>query len=170
MNQLDLTALSPDGCTEMLFERTLDLTHLRRFGEVLFPQAVAVRGKACLELSGMIWLEYTATAQAHMCCARCLEPVTQDCVLEFRHLVLREQPADTGEEDGNWLLAPGGTLDLADAAGTDLVLAQEGTPLCREDCAGLCPKCGVNRNTSGCGCVLQEPDPRFAALRKLMRD
>ena len=166
MNQLDLTVLSPDGCTEIAFERALDLTHLRRFGEMLFPQAVLVRGTARLELSGMIWLEYTAVARAHRVCARCLEPAVQDCVMEFCHMVVREEPAD----DGGWILAPNGKLNLQDAVGADLALEQEGVPLCSEDCAGICPKCGANRNIFKCDCVLREPDPRFAALRKLMQD
>ena len=40
-------------------------------------------------------------------------------------------------------------------------------PLCQEDCRGLCPQCGVNRNTGTCDCNVQWEDPRLAALRNL---
>jgi uncharacterized protein len=40
-------------------------------------------------------------------------------------------------------------------------------PLCREDCAGLCPRCGVDRNTTTCGCAEVRPDSPFAALASL---
>ena len=40
-------------------------------------------------------------------------------------------------------------------------------PLCREDCAGLCPRCGTNRNTGSCSCVTEPEDPRLAPLRGL---
>jgi uncharacterized protein len=40
--------------------------------------------------------------------------------------------------------------------------------LCREDCAGLCPKCGKNLNLGTCNCVTKEIDPRLAPLAKLL--
>ena len=40
--------------------------------------------------------------------------------------------------------------------------------LCREDCAGLCPICGKNRNEGTCDCEKKQIDPRFASLRKLL--
>jgi uncharacterized protein len=40
-------------------------------------------------------------------------------------------------------------------------------PLCREDCKGLCPICGVNRNRETCSCRSEWVDPRMEALRKL---
>jgi uncharacterized protein len=43
-------------------------------------------------------------------------------------------------------------------------------PLCREDCAGLCPRCGVDRNQTACGCEEVKPASPFAALSVLRRD
>jgi uncharacterized protein len=40
-------------------------------------------------------------------------------------------------------------------------------PLCREDCQGLCPVCGADKNTGACSCVESSPDPRWAALAAL---
>jgi len=40
-------------------------------------------------------------------------------------------------------------------------------PLCRNDCRGLCPACGSNKNTDACSCIKEQGDPRFAALREL---
>ncbi len=39
--------------------------------------------------------------------------------------------------------------------------------LCREDCAGLCPTCGANRNAGECGCEVDDADPRWSALAAL---
>ena len=36
--------------------------------------------------------------------------------------------------------------------------------LCREDCKGICPSCGANRNQTSCGCDTAVPDPRMAAI------
>jgi uncharacterized protein len=37
--------------------------------------------------------------------------------------------------------------------------------LCREDCKGICPECGIDRNTGECSCVADDIDPRWAALK-----
>ncbi|MFZ9580934.1 MAG: YceD family protein [Ilumatobacteraceae bacterium] len=38
------------------------------------------------------------------------------------------------------------------------------SPVCRPDCAGLCPACGADRNGGDCGCRIETPDPRWAGL------
>ena len=48
-----------------------------------------------------------------------------------------------------------------------LLVALPLKPLCREDCAGLCPQCGANLNEGPCGCEPDTEDDRWAALREL---
>jgi uncharacterized protein len=40
-------------------------------------------------------------------------------------------------------------------------------PLCRDDCRGLCPVCGIDRNRHSCRCTREWEDPRLAALKQL---
>ena len=49
-------------------------------------------------------------------------------------------------------------------------LAMPVQPLCREDCAGLCPHCGIDRSEGSCDCKDQKPDSPFAALAVLRTD
>ena len=58
-----------------------------------------------------------------------------------------------------------GTLDLTALLETETTLALPMKPLCREDCRGLCPVCGGNRNTTDCACQTPAPDSRWAALK-----
>ena len=58
-------------------------------------------------------------------------------------------------------------LDLAAICWEELMLALPVTPLCRQDCKGLCAGCGVNLNEGMCACTEEEGDPRMAALRGL---
>ena len=51
---------------------------------------------------------------------------------------------------------------------TDLLLALPTKHLCREDCRGLCPRCGKNLNEGLCGCREDKVDPRLAVLAQLM--
>lgn len=104
-------------------------------------------------------------------CGRCLEPFRARLTagVDVR-LVPRPTTADNVE------LAPD-DLDVAfyakDAIDLDVLIETETTlalpmkPLCREECRGLCPACGGNRNVVACGCRDRAPDPRLAALRDL---
>jgi uncharacterized protein len=58
-------------------------------------------------------------------------------------------------------------LDLAAWARDAYALALPAQVVCREDCAGLCPKCGVNLNEDPGHAHEAEPDPRWAKLREL---
>jgi uncharacterized protein len=61
-------------------------------------------------------------------------------------------------------------IDLGEMVREQMLLALPLRRLCREDCRGLCPSCGVNRNTGTCECPPAEPadvDERLAPLRKI---
>jgi uncharacterized protein len=61
----------------------------------------------------------------------------------------------------------GDQLDLRDAVRELVLLDAPSTPLCRPDCAGLCPTCGTNLNDATCGCAAPPADPRWSALDAL---
>ncbi len=61
----------------------------------------------------------------------------------------------------------GDQLDLEPMVREVLVLDAPVSPLCRHDCAGLCPQCGTDLNTGGCGCTTVAVDPRWDALDQL---
>ena len=58
------------------------------------------------------------------------------------------------------------TIDLGEVVREQLYLALPMKPLCQEDCKGLCPVCGVNRNRETCTCQQEWVDPRMAALKE----
>jgi uncharacterized protein len=58
-------------------------------------------------------------------------------------------------------------LDLSEAVRQAAVLAEPLAPLCRPDCRGLCPHCGVDRNTTACACATGPVDERWVRLRDL---
>jgi len=85
-------------------------------------------------------------------CARCLaEVVTRfDAPAE----ALYTTSAETADDPGVYLLPePVGMIDLRDAVREEVALAVPAFPLCRPDCAGLCPRCGADLNPGPCGCA-----------------
>jgi len=113
-------------------------------------------------------------------CSRCIGPVKID--LDEKLLVTfmpqhempsEDEPADdaeegaeVGSEDLDVFPYDGEIVDLEPLLREQFVLAVPFAPLCREDCKGLCPQCGIDRNTDTCNC--EAPiDPRLAALKGL---
>jgi len=104
-------------------------------------------------------------------CGRCLEvfPVRVDTPVDVR-LVPRPARADSvelGADDLDVDFYENDELDLARLIANEATLALPMKPLCREDCRGLCPVCGANRNVAPCTCAPRPPDPRLAVLRDL---
>jgi uncharacterized protein len=104
-------------------------------------------------------------------CCRCLEPFPArvDAPVDVR-LVPRPATADNvelGADDLDVDFYENDLLDLDRVVETETTLALPMKPLCRDDCRGLCPVCGGNRNVVQCSCAERAPDPRLAPLRDL---
>lgn len=74
---------------------------------------------------------------------------------------------DSEDFDSEMFCLSGYMLDMTGAIDTLLYSSLPMTTLCREDCRGLCPKCGTNLNITECNCDTTRLDPRFAIFRKL---
>jgi uncharacterized protein len=98
-------------------------------------------------------------------CVRCLEDGTNTIEIDAREV---DQGGTTDEELRSPYVTEG-NLDLARWANDALVLAFPAQPLCREDCAGLCPVCGESLNDADPEAHRHETsgDPRMAKLREL---
>jgi uncharacterized protein len=101
-------------------------------------------------------------------CGRCVEEFELPVEGEFDSF---EEPAMAGEglEDESRLRMNAGQPEF-DAAGflwEQFLLALPESAICSEDCKGLCPTCGINRNQGTCACAREEGDPRLAVLRNL---
>ena len=72
------------------------------------------------------------------------------------------------DEPGCFTIDEHHILDLTEAVCQYALLAIPMKPLCREDCAGLCPKCGHDLNQGSCGCLSQETELRWSELRNYL--
>lgn len=94
-------------------------------------------------------------------CSRCLAQVTGPFEVAVRELFEREPV------EGETYPIVDDEIDLELPLRDAVVLELPAVPLCRGDCAGLCPMCGVDRNQTGCDCTVEAGDPRWAALDEL---
>jgi uncharacterized protein len=96
-------------------------------------------------------------------CMRCLEPAAPRFAIDAREI---DQPRGGEELESPYVEEQ--EIDLAAWSRDALALALPAQLLCREDCAGLCPTCGINLNDAGPEHRHESaPDPRWAKLREL---
>jgi uncharacterized protein len=98
-------------------------------------------------------------------CRRCLAEAHAH--VEAESTLIYAEPDENNEDDPDiYLIDPTSRdLDLRPAIREEWLLAQPRFVLCREDCKGLCPRCGADLNEGDCGCPPQT-DSRWADLRK----
>ncbi len=111
--------------------------------------------------------------RAQVECDRCLKPielpVSADFELEYITGSEYESTAvaELTEAEMSVAVFDGEALDVDEIVKEQILLAVPTRMLCREDCKGICPECGVDRNTGECNCETKEIDPRWAALKNL---
>ncbi len=108
-------------------------------------------------------------------CSRCLSAARIPVALEVEEEYYPTVDLETGtavlppDEETPFLIDAHHILDIREAVRQQLVLAEPMQPLCRDDCAGLCPACGSDLNAGPCGCPTPDVDPRWAALNELIQ-
>ena len=145
---------------------SLDRPELLELGEITW------QGRVWAEPPGFR-LEATLAYEQTIACDRCLKPIVQPITIEVKLLMVQNSPqprADEIELTADDLEI--GYLD-GDEFDADQILVEQlqlNVPMrvvCRENCQGLCPRCGVDRNVESCGCEETGGDPRWESLRSL---
>jgi uncharacterized protein len=129
------------------------------FEDVRVDGPMEVSGRV-IGLIDAVEAEFTVSATAHLTCTRCL--TEWDSLVEVEAQQFFRRPP--GEEG---YAITGDEIDLFEPARDELSLALPSTPVCREDCPGLCPICGTDLNSDPCGGHGDDSDSPFATLRDL---
>ncbi|NLY55173.1 MAG: DUF177 domain-containing protein [Firmicutes bacterium] len=105
-------------------------------------------------------------------CDRCLRtfeyPVDLEFSAEYKKRSGQDDPLRLFDDEDQVYGYEGTTLDLTQVVEDELAVGMPIKMLCDEECKGLCPRCGHNRNESECDCRDEEVDPRLEALRSLL--
>lgn len=99
-------------------------------------------------------------------CDRCLEEVDRVFPIEIeKELDLTASDGEQSMEKSNFMA--GTSLDVDQLIFGEILVSWPMKVLCREDCKGICKRCGANLNLAECQCQKTELDPRMAAIQDI---
>jgi uncharacterized protein len=139
---------------------------------VLLTAPAAVSGRVRVA-SNEVFINGHIDARAQVECDRCLQPielpVNTDFALDYISGTDYESSAaaELTEADMSLSVFDSPAIDVDEIVKEQILLTVPTRALCREDCKGICPECGIDRNTGECSCVTDNIDPRWAALKNL---
>lgn len=128
-----------------------------------FPEPVHITGRI-ENRAGVVLLHAHVEAARNARCDRCLLPVVKPMDVSLENVLVTESQGDDSDEI---LVCSEQMLDMDALVKTNLMLALPMKELCREDCKGLCPRCGKNLNEGPCACK-PEGHPAFQKLREML--
>ena len=113
--------------------------------------------------AGILHMRGSITADMLCVCDRCGQEFESTKETAVDAVLVEEESEDNPE----LFVLEGTEIDVQEVLSTCFILDMETKFLCREDCKGLCARCGRNLNLGPCGCG-KEIDPRFAVLEQLL--
>lgn len=122
-----------------------------------------------------VFLKGSLSTEMEMACSRCLEPFDFQIRSRISSHFVPGQEAGNQDADVELHAADieveyysDNRIDLTQTVYDQMMLSLPLARLCKEDCKGICPHCGVNRNLDNCQCSDQDSiDPRLAVLQTL---
>ncbi len=147
------------------FSTSVDLSDLC-YG-VSYPVSEPVRAEGQVRnTAGVLVMTGSVETTIHGTCDRCASDFDREIHFPIDVVLVTELSNEENEDE--WVFPlEGDSADLDDIVRTVFVLNLDSKLLCKEDCKGLCHRCGKNLNGGPCSCQ-KELDPRFAALKQLL--
>jgi uncharacterized protein len=139
---------------------------------IRLTEPASVSGQVRLSRN-QVFVEGHVETRAQVECDRCLQPVELPVSADFAldYITGSEyessQVVELTEAELSVAVFDGEAIDVDEIVKEQVVLAVPTRMLCREECKGICPECGIDRNNGECECVTNEIDPRWAALKNL---
>ena len=162
--KIDISPVLKYNGEQIDFDTQLDLSELEgAYGEKPLPEPVHACGQVA-NLHGAVRITMEVTGVLHFLCDRCTRPYEFEFCYPLDAMVTTDPAA---EETDELIYAKDSRIDLTEQAGILIGLHMPFKHLCKEDCKGLCPICGADRNEVDCGCKPDRRDPRWDALREL---
>ena len=161
---LDLKRIFANENSSLDVEHSLDMSDVDFMGNYPLKKPIKISGSVSNKASVVslnLNIEYAFAAP----CDRC------GVDTEHNHTVVVDKMLATAierQESDTIITIPDMKLDVDEFVYSEVILDLPSKHLCKENCKGICFKCGKNLNEGECGCTTKEVDPRLAKLMELL--
>ncbi len=161
---LDLKRIFATEGSVLKIEHSIDMSDVDFMGNYPLKKPIKISGSVFNKASVVslnLLIEYTFAAP----CDRC------GVDTEHNHTVIIDKLLATAierQESDTIITVPDMKLDVDEFVYSEVILDLPSKHLCKENCKGICFKCGKNLNDGECGCTTKEVDPRLAKLMELL--
>lgn len=162
--KIDLTELFNGSVDKKDIDYRLDLSNLTYSTYKPIKNDVVVKGSV-FSKADVVYLDVDISFDFFGFCDRCAEDVKKNFDLKVKRIVVER--LENENDDDDYIVVKNRELDLDELVSEEVSLSLPSKILCKEDCKGLCPKCGANLNVKKCDCK-SDVDPRMAALLQLL--
>lgn len=162
---LGLSKIIDSPGASVSFSTSVDLSDLRYGITQPVSEPVLAQGTV-RNTAGVLMMKGNVTTTIHGICDRCATEFSRDIDFPIDAVLVTELSNEENEDEWVFPLV-GDSADLDDIVRTVFVLNLDSKLLCKDDCKGLCCRCGKNLNDGPCSCE-KEIDPRWAALKQLL--
>ena len=163
--RLDLSSIIDRPGESINFSVSVDLSDLVYGTSNPVSEPVLATGSV-RNTAGVLVMKGSITTCIHGICDRCASDFDRQMEIPIDVVLVTELANEENEDE--WVFPlEANAADLEDIVRTVFVLNMDSKLLCKDDCKGLCCRCGKNLNNGPCNCQ-KELDPRFAALKQLL--
>ncbi len=132
---------------------------------------LSITGKVRIEgeisnVGDVLLLKAQVGATVNRVCSRCLKEFEAESVAD---VVEKYYPSGSPGVENDAYVYEADVVDITEPLREGLLLAEPLKVLCKEDCLGICPVCGTDRNVCPCSCDTDTVDPRLAALKQFIK-
>ncbi|WP_047151611.1 YceD family protein [Aneurinibacillus tyrosinisolvens] len=148
-------------------DETIELDLAGRYTHIVGAEPAHFTGQA-FAASGLYIVEGNISGVLMIECARCLKhfPYSYNVSLKETFIDRKETDLELDEEMEIHLLE-NDEINVNPYLESAILLSLPNALVCSDDCKGICPQCGTDRNQKDCGCVIERIDPRLAVLGEL---
>lgn len=162
--KIDLTNLFNGNDEVISVDYTLNLENLVYSTYNPIKNGALIKGSA-FQKAEVVYLKLNVSFVFNGFCDRCAEDLEKNISFDLNKILVQNLANDVDYDD--YVVVENGVLDLDELIEEEVQLFLPSKMLCRDDCKGLCTKCGKNLNLGKCDCK-SDVDPRMELLLQLL--
>ncbi len=165
--RIPLHDLSQAPNPKIKIQTSVDLSHLvGELEQLLTLEPVHVEAEVA-QLGDFFYLQGECNTIAQLSCSRCLKPYAAKLHFPLQETLVERMLTDE-EQEADLIQIRDRVIELTPLVESALILALPYIPRCRDECRGICPQCGTDRNERACSCQVETIDPRWSKLEDLL--